>query len=222
LRLVTCSLAVTAVLLGGPARAEDRTRQAKPAAAKEGPLHFDVDRFFQDFDKNKDGSLARDELPEAMRKHFDRIDLNKDGKLSKEELEQGMAHLHPPRRPSDMVYILVEMSDCDECCCDEVQRAYDILRKLDKNGDGKINADELQAMREGLLKERVDMLFKALDQNQDGRISRDEARGHVREDFDRLDANKDGYVDRQELLRAAEKRPEKAAGKGRPAAEQGR
>src|SRR4051794_4696934 len=109
LRLLSCSIALGAILLGTLARAEDRNKPAKPAAPKEGPLTFDVDRFLQDLDKNKDGYLTREELPESLRKHFDQIDTNKDGKISKEELRQGMAHLHPPRRPSDMVYILVEM-----------------------------------------------------------------------------------------------------------------
>ena len=55
---------------------------------------------------------------------------------------RGIAYLQPRRRPSDMVYMLIEMSDVDRDSVAEVQRAYDILRKLDKNNDGKIDNDQ--------------------------------------------------------------------------------
>ena len=113
------------------------------------------------------------------------------------------------------------MSDCDDACHGEVQRAYDILRKLDKNKDGKIDADELKAAREQIVKDRVDYLFKELDKNKDDKISRDEAQGMLRQDFDQIDRNKDGFIDREELTRAATARLE-AAGSGagpRPKAE---
>lgn len=40
---------------------------------------------FDDFDKNKDGRLTRDEFPEASRGHFDAIDVNKDGVITRDE-----------------------------------------------------------------------------------------------------------------------------------------
>ena len=91
------------------------------------------------------------------------------------------------------------MSGCDDACHGEVQRAYDILRKLDKQKDGKIDADEMKAAREQIVKDRIDYLFKELDKNKDGKINRDEAQGMLRQDFDELDRNKDGFIDREEL-----------------------
>jgi Ca2+-binding EF-hand superfamily protein len=114
------------------------------------------------------------------------------------------------------VYILIEMSDTDEESAREVQRAYDVLRKLDKNNNGKIDPNELKAAREQIVKDRVDYLFKQLDANKDGKISREEARGMVRKNFDEIDRNKDGFIDRQEMLEAAMEKPKADSGGGAP------
>jgi Ca2+-binding EF-hand superfamily protein len=190
-------------------RGRDRARPAAKDRARKAVPPFDVDEFIKTYDKNKDGYLSRDELPERFRKHFDKLDTNKDGKLSRAELEKGMGYLLPRRRPSDVVFSLVEMSDCDECCAEELQIIYDFLRKLDTNKDGKIHPDELKVAREALVKKRVDAIFEALDTNKDGKISRKEARGMIKRHFDELDTNKDGYVDRAELTRAAAEKPRK-------------
>jgi len=207
LRALLGSVAVLAVVAVGLAAADeprDKAPPIKPGSTPPGkPLRFDVEGFLKDYDRNKDGHLTRDELPAELRPAFDRLDANKDGKVTREELERGMAYLHPPRRPSDFVYVLIEMSDCDEDCAGEVQRAYDVLRRLDKNNNGKIDPHELKAAREQIVKDRVDYLFKQLDTDKDGKISREEARGMVRQNFDEIDANKDGFLDRAEMLKAA-------------------
>lgn len=106
------------------------------------------------------------------------------------------------RRPSDVVYLLIEMSDADTEAVEELQRLYDTLRKLDTNNEGKINADALKAAREQIVDDRVDYLMKELDADKDGQISRDEAKGRIKEHFDRLDLDKDGYISREELRQA--------------------
>jgi len=174
--------------------------------AKARPL-VDVDAFMAEYDRDKDGYLTKDEMPDWLHYNFDRLDTNKDGKISKQELEKGMAYLSQRRRPSDVVMILVEMSDCDECAAEELQRAYDFLHKLDKNKDGKLDADEVKAGRERLVKDRVDGIIKRLDTDKDGKISRKEAKGLIKEHFDQLDTNKDGYVDRDELTAGAAAKP---------------
>jgi len=198
-----------ATAAGGEEAAEDRADKPGAAPPGKGP-RFDLERFLKEYDTDKDGRLTRNELPPELRPAFDRIDADKDGKVSREELERGIAHLQPARRHSDLIHVLVEMSACDDACHGEVQRAYDILRKLDKNKDSKIDPDELKAAREQIVKDRVDYLFKELDKNKDGKISRDEAKGLVRQDFDEIDRNKDGSIDREELTRAATARQEAA------------
>jgi Ca2+-binding EF-hand superfamily protein len=194
-------------------KAPPDTNKPAPAPAAE-PTYFDVNRFFEEYDRDKDGRLTRDELPPRLRHAFDKIDADKDGKLSREEVHRGVAFLQPRRRPSDVVFIVIEMSDCDEGCAEEVQRMYDVLRKLDRDKNGKIDPDELAAMRRQIVGERVDSIFEELDADRDGKISRAEAKGEVRRNFDALDLNKDGYVDRAELMQAAQAKPPAAPGKG--------
>ena len=197
---------------------KDRPAVKKSNPKKTGPLHDrDVDRFLKEYDKDKDGFLTREELPERLHHYFDKIDVNKDGKLSRKELLRGWAHLQPQRRPSDVVYVLIEMSDCDDTCAIELQHLYDVLRKFDRNKDGKIDLAELKLARQQLVKQRVNRLLKRLDTDKDGKISRKEARGQILAHFDELDTNKDGYIDRDELEKAASEKPTKGpAGKKEP------
>lgn len=199
--------------LGSEEAAEDRADKPAATPPGKGP-RFDLDGFLKDYDKNKDGRLSRDELPPELRPAFDRLDADKDGKVSREELERGTAHLHPARRPSDLIHVLIDMSASDDVCHDELQRSYDILRKLDKNQDGKIDPDELKAARLQIVEDRVDYLFAELDKNKDSKISRKEAKGMLLQDFDQIDRDKDGSIDRAELTRAATEHLEASAAAG--------
>jgi Ca2+-binding EF-hand superfamily protein len=117
---------------------------------------------------------------------------------------------HEGRRLSDAVKVLIEMSDCEDGCTEEVQRIYDLLRKMDTAHNGKIDPAALKAASEKILEERVDDLIKRLDTNKDGKISKEEAKGLLKEHFDKIDTNKDGFIDREELIKAAkEKRDSK-------------
>jgi len=216
------ALVLPLVLLGGlPAADKDK---AKPSSekrsdekkddkkAKARPL-VDVDAFMAEYDRDKDGYLTKDEMPDWLHYNFARLDTNKDGKISKEELTKGMAYLQQRRRASDMVIVLVEMSDCDECCAEELQVAYDFLHKLDKNKDGKLDADEIKAGRERIFSDRVASFIKRLDADKDGKISKKEARGLLKEHFDQLDKNKDGFLDKDELLAAVSAKPDEGKDK---------
>jgi Ca2+-binding EF-hand superfamily protein len=204
------------VLAGAQGPADGKGAKDRPGAARPGgPSPVDVEALLRQYDRNRDGYLQRGEVPGWLRDRFDLLDTNRDGKLDRDELRRGTALLQPRRRPSDIAFVLIEMSDCDDDCAGELQQLYDVLRALDTNHDGKIDAGELRAMRQRLLQERVDRLLQELDADHDGRISKDEARGRVKEDFDQIDTNHDGFIDRQELLRAA-------AGQIRPADQGGR
>jgi Ca2+-binding EF-hand superfamily protein len=212
-RAVYLSLACLGILVMALA-AQDRPDKTKPGGAKpEKQIHkglkFEIDLLLKEYDKNHNGYLERDEVPGYLKEHFDLLDTNKDGKLSRGELEKGAVLLPAHRRPSDLVFVLIEMSDCDQGCTAELQRVYDVLRKLDKNKDGKIHPEQLKAVRRQLLAERVDHIMKELDTDKDGKISRKEARGLIRKNFDEIDTNKDGFIDREELLRAASENPMK-------------
>src|ERR1700730_5957071 len=124
LRPLISSCAVLALLVASLA-AENKPNDAKAGRKKTAQknasraLRFEIDQLLHDYDKNKDGHLDRKEVPAFLRDHFDQLDLNKDGKLSREELEKGAVYLQKRRRPSDVIYVLIEMSDCDEGCVEE-------------------------------------------------------------------------------------------------------
>jgi Ca2+-binding EF-hand superfamily protein len=98
------------------------------------------------------------------------------------------------------------MTDGEEGCVAEIQRIYDLLRKLDTGKNGKIDPRELKTERDRIVAERVKEHFERLDTNKDGKISKEEARGLLKEHFDRIDRNKDGFIDSEELLQAAKEK----------------
>jgi Ca2+-binding EF-hand superfamily protein len=100
-------------------------------------------------------------------------------------------------------------------------RVAALFDQADKNGDGKLDRQEVQALLPVLRKRfgqqanqparaadstdverQVAQLLQRMDTNKDGMISRDEAKGPLAKNFDLLDTNKDGYLDKDELRRA--------------------
>jgi hypothetical protein len=53
---------------------------------------------FTQLDKNKDGKITPDELPEQMRGFFDRLDADHDGSISKQELDDARKKMEARRR----------------------------------------------------------------------------------------------------------------------------
>jgi Ca2+-binding EF-hand superfamily protein len=192
--LIGCALLRSLSVAGlATARAES------PDNRSQGP-RFAAERFIKDYDKNGDGQLSKAEAPENLREHFAAIDTNKDGQLSRQELQQ-YADREARRRPCavEMLYFVVDSPAEGAPTVQELQQAYDMLRKFDKNHDGKIDAGAVAAYRKQRQKERLDAIVKDLDKDHDGKISMSEARGLLADEFDQLDKNKDGYLDRQEL-----------------------
>lgn len=108
---------------------------------------------------------------------------------------------------------------------DEFKKFHEeMFKKGDKNGDGKLDRDEVLAMaprrggrqggippapdpemRSGESKERGqfpgnrDEIFAMFDANDDGKLDREEAPGPMAEHFDLMDTNKDGSLTLEEL-----------------------
>jgi Ca2+-binding EF-hand superfamily protein len=112
-------------------------------------------------DANKDGRLTRDEtrMPSAW---FERADANKDGALTLAEATEARKHAHAEKggkaargdKPLE-------------------GGKHGKLNRLDQNGDGKVERQELQAA--------AAKRFARLDQNGDGSLTNDElGRGHGR------------------------------------------
>lgn len=105
-----------------------------------------INQMFAKQDTNKDGVLSREESSLPAR-WFARVDANNDGKLTREELSR------EPARPG----------------AHEGERGG-MFSKLDTNGDGKVDAAEIKASAEQML--------KRLDKNGDGSLDASELNQH--------------------------------------------
>jgi len=117
------------------------------------------------FDKNSDGKLSKDEVPERMQGVFDRADSNKDGLLTVDEIRQSAQAQAAPGagrggreggrgeggRGEGMSFMRIDP----------------ILAALDTDGDGVISAGELSNAPSSLMK---------LDKNGDGQLTPEEVR----------------------------------------------
>jgi peroxiredoxin/Ca2+-binding EF-hand superfamily protein len=117
------------------------------AAAATAAAQSPADAIFKRADRNGDGKVTPDELPEAAT--FARFDLDKDGVITPEEGRKVLA--------SEAVAEAIAASP---------NGGEQLFKYLDRNGDDALTNDELpqQARR-----------LKALDRDRDGRITRSEA-----------------------------------------------
>jgi len=112
------------------------------------------------FDKNGDGKLTRDEVPERMQGIFERGDTNHDGVLSAPELHaMALAQQQPVegrggegrggRGPqgmmrADPIFQALDTNHDNVISGDEITNAASALKSLDKNQDGSLSEDELR------------------------------------------------------------------------------
>ncbi len=180
---------------------------------------------FTSLDKNGDGQLAADEVPDAQARFFERLvrigDRNSDGQLSQEEFAAGLTAVDRPvanpeaNRPADG---------------QGGQQFLEMLKRLDVNGDGKVSKSEVpEGVRERLQPvfdrtgtDEIDLsqmaarmqqfqrpgaegdvprppILVALDADGDRRISADEF-AKATGKFHDLDRNGDGFLDAREIM----------------------
>ena len=211
--------------------AEGRPRGEGPSPGGERPRgDFNPEMIFRNADRNGDGKLVPDEVPEERRERFremlSRVDENKDGAASLEEFRRGFGgpgagrpgEPSQPGRPGQPGQQgqpgisgggLLAALDTDrngELSSEEVTAAAESLKKLDRDGDGKVTQRELFPPRpEGGPDggrpdpERMLGFMKQQDRDGDGKLSKEEVGERMRANFDRIDTNGDGRLDDTEL-----------------------
>jgi Ca2+-binding EF-hand superfamily protein len=119
----------------------------------------DAQRIFRRIDKNGDGKLTLDEVPEDRRPMFERI-FKRAGKtgdqgLTPEEFSAALRGPRPPfppggrrettgaRLPPGGLFMALDTDHDGKLSSAEISAAAEVLKKLDKNGDGAITIDEL-------------------------------------------------------------------------------
>ncbi|QDU38404.1 transaldolase/EF-hand domain-containing protein [Maioricimonas rarisocia] len=205
--------------------AEDRPVQAPQQGGRGRGRGQNPEAMFRQLDRNGDGKLALDELPdmlqERMRPLFERLDKDE---VTYEEFSGAMRGMGRPGG-------------------DDATRRLEFLKRMDRNNDGKISKDEipeparerLQPLFDRFGTDEIDLsripgvmetprerpapqgregqprpegqgrgpaLLRVLDQDGDGRISRDEL-AKAAQHFDELDRNQDGQLDPPELIGGA-------------------
>jgi len=156
---------------GQGGRGGDAARGAEPgragdAGAAAGERNFEVPipgptadellAALMKFDKNKDGKLAKAEIPERQLGILDRGDTDKNGVLDAAELrkltaDQAAAPPAPPRGPVrggfgglDLASMALDADRNGEISADEIANSATTLKTLDKNCDGLITEDEVR------------------------------------------------------------------------------
>ncbi len=174
---------------------------------------FDADRFLKDHDRNNDGKLSKDEIPQQLQDEFGEVDTNKDGAVSIEELRQHVQRMSGMRpQVVEILYWVIDVPEDEPASANELQRAYEVLRKMDADNNGKLDSGEIKTFRDQREKQRVQHIMQVLDRNNDGKVTKEEARGLWADHFAELDKNNDGAIDKQEVEAACRMKHE--AGKG--------
>lgn len=156
-------------------------------------LHAQDGSRLKQMDKNGDGRISQDEAPGPLWERLSALDANQDGAVSPEEMAKG----RPGGSGAPGGGAFFETADKNgdgKITADEAGERWERMSKADKDGDGAITKMELvESMRAA-----GSEFFASVDKNGDGKITADEA-GERWERMSRADKNGDGAVTRDEL-----------------------
>ena len=132
------------------------------------------------YDEDKDGFLSLDEVRKMRRPLPSSADSNKDGRFSSQEIAHFFAN---PKSKIGKQRPLVVVNQTPALDSHELAERFLIasLKKNDKNGNGKLDANEIVAAKWSTIR------WQDSDSNDDGEISREELRARYRQMFSQLE-----------------------------------
>jgi Ca2+-binding EF-hand superfamily protein len=158
-------------------------------------------------DRNGDGILTKDEIPERMQGLLSRIDTNHDGKITPDEIRASAKSqggpIGRPQRTGDATRMDPVLSALDTnhdgiISAAEIAAAPASLRTLDKDGDGELSTAELRP-KQMTPADRAKHMLDEWDTNKDGKITKAEAPDRMQQQFDTFDTNHDGALTEDEI-----------------------
>jgi Ca2+-binding EF-hand superfamily protein len=189
---------------------EPRARPARRGEGKRpaGPRGPSADRLLKHHDRDGDGKLSAEEWPEVARLKFEQVDKDGDGFIDRRELGQLSGYMPDRRKGPESGPGPRKGPERGPPDAEQIGKMADgILKKLDKNGDGRLTPDEYPEDSR-----RLDL--KKADRNQDGMVDLLELtaviqsragrgrRGYGAQQLGRRmkqwDANGDGVIERAE------------------------
>jgi Ca2+-binding EF-hand superfamily protein len=178
------------------------------AFAKESADYW-VKRFIKRFDTDKDGRISKEEFAKARRERLAMRDLDGDGRIGPEDMGPGMRERFREWRERSREGKEAgreagqETGKADEAAKGE-RRSFDLRRliggadrrfnRMDKNGDGFIDAKDLEPAAAERVAFASKRFFKRFDADADGKVTRDEFNRFAKERFAGLDMDGDGRI----------------------------
>ncbi|HEY2039762.1 MAG TPA: EF-hand domain-containing protein [Edaphobacter sp.] len=158
-------------------------------------------------DRNQDGVLTKDEVPERLQGLLSRADADHDGKLTPAEIRASATSQAAPRgraqHSGDATRMdpILNALDADHdgiLSASEIAAAPTALKTIDKDGDGELSSAELRP-KQMTPTDRAKHMLDEWDTNKDGKITKPESHDRMQSQFESIDTNHDGVLTEDEL-----------------------
>jgi len=142
--LTTAAALLLTIALAVPAYAEEGGGRDGGKGGKRKRPH--AGKLFEKFDKNKDGSLTSDEVPEKAWARISKADADGDGAVTKAELREAFKkHRGKKGKRGGKLFEKFDKNGDGALTSDEVpEKAWTKISKADADGDGAVTKAELR------------------------------------------------------------------------------